>query len=196
MGDPKRLRKKYQTPSHPWNKQVIEEEKKVVKEYGLKKKKEIHIATSFLKKYKDIAKKLIVDQTPQGMKEQKQMISKLHKYGLVQENARLDEVLGLQLSDVLRRRMQTLVQKKGLAKTAKQARQFITHGHVMVGEKCITSPSYLVSTAEEVFLVFKKKSALAQEDHPERATPAKKVKERAPRENEMGRGRRRPVRRR
>ena len=38
MGDTKRLRKKYQTPSHPWNKKTIEEERKIVNEYGLKKK--------------------------------------------------------------------------------------------------------------------------------------------------------------
>ena len=32
MGDPKKLRKKYQTPAHPWNKTRIEEEKILVKE--------------------------------------------------------------------------------------------------------------------------------------------------------------------
>ncbi|MBI2666601.1 30S ribosomal protein S4 [Candidatus Woesearchaeota archaeon] len=195
MGDIKRLRKQYSTPSHPWNKRVIEAEKIVVREYGLKKKQEIHIATSFLKKYKDIAKKLIADATPQGLKEQQQMMSKLQKYGLVQEGSRLDEVLRLQLSDILQRRMQTMIQKKGMAKTAKQARQFITHGHVMVGEKRITSPSYLVSTAEEAVLKFKPASALSQEDHPERATPAKAVKVLSPQQLEaMAERRRFPVR--
>src|SRR3989338_2444363 len=105
MGDTKLLRKKYRTPSHPWNKKTIEEERKIVNEYGLKKKKEIHIASSFLKKYKDIAKKLIADETPQGEKEKKQMMGMLQKYGFVQENARLDDVLRLQLSDVLQRRI-------------------------------------------------------------------------------------------
>ena len=162
------MRKKYQTPSHPWNKQVIEEEKKLVREYGLKKKKEIHIARSFLKKYKDIAKKLIANKSQQGAKERQQMMKKLNLYGFVSEQGKLDDVLRLQLADVLQRRVQTIMQKRGLAKTAKQARQFITHGHVMVGQKRITSPSYLVPMQDENFLAFRGTSTLAQEDHPER----------------------------
>ena len=52
MGDPKQLRKKYNTPRHPWIRATIESERVVVKDYGLVKKKEIHQANSFLKKYK------------------------------------------------------------------------------------------------------------------------------------------------
>ena len=38
MGDPKKIRKKYSTPKHPWEGARIEEEKKLLKDYGIKKK--------------------------------------------------------------------------------------------------------------------------------------------------------------
>ncbi|MDP7610203.1 MAG: 30S ribosomal protein S4, partial [Candidatus Woesearchaeota archaeon] len=41
MGDPKKQRKKYSKPSHPWQTERIEVEKVLMKEYGLKNKKEI-----------------------------------------------------------------------------------------------------------------------------------------------------------
>jgi len=177
MGDTKRFRKKYQTPAHPWNKARIEEEKILVKEYGLVKKKEIQIATSFLKKYKDIAKKLIADPTEQGAKEREQMLTKLKKLGLISQTAALDDVLGLEVKDILERRVQTLLFRKGLAKSPKQARQFITHGHVIVGGKAVTSPSTLVSIDGQHAITFKANSPLLDEEHPERISVAREIQE-------------------
>ena len=65
MGDPKKLRKKYETPMHPWKKNVIEEEKILKQDFGLNTQKEILIAKTFLKKYKNIAKRLIAQKTAQ-----------------------------------------------------------------------------------------------------------------------------------
>ena len=48
MGDPKKFRKKYQTPAHPWIKADIEENKLLTREYGLRTKKEILIAHSLV----------------------------------------------------------------------------------------------------------------------------------------------------
>ncbi len=168
MGDIKKPKKKYLTPAHPWIRAEIEENKELKKEYGLQKRKEILIAQSFLKKYKDIAKRLIADTTAQGAKEKQQMMNKLQKYGLLAENAKLDDVLSLTLKDILERRIQTKVYRKGLARSAKQARQFITHRHIAVGNKEITSPSYLVSLAEEEKIMFRGSSSLTAADHPER----------------------------
>ena len=39
MGDPKKARKKYSTPIHPWQKFRIDDEKAIIKEYGMKNKK-------------------------------------------------------------------------------------------------------------------------------------------------------------
>ena len=41
MGDPRKARKQYRTPSHPWQKVRLEDESKLAVEYGLKNKKEI-----------------------------------------------------------------------------------------------------------------------------------------------------------
>jgi len=178
MGDPKKFRKKYSTPSHPWQKTAIEEEKVVKREYGLKNKREIMIANSFLKKYKDIAKKLIASKTVQGAKEKQQVLEKLQRLGILGSTSELDHILGLSVQDVLNRRLQSVIYRKGLARTMDQARQFITHRHIMVGENEITSPSYLTSLEEEINLSFKAKSALADPEHPERAV----VKKEAPQE--------------
>ena len=41
MGDPKKIRKSYRTPSHPWQKQRIVEEDELLKTYGIKNKTHI-----------------------------------------------------------------------------------------------------------------------------------------------------------
>ena|SRR3989344_489137 len=175
MGDPKQLRKKYSTPRHPWVRTIIESEKVVLKEYGLVKKKEIHIANSFLKKYKDIAKRLIATRTlPQAQKEKQQILGKLQKLGLLSVGAELDNILGLELKDVLSRRLQSVVYKKGLSRSMKQSRQFITHRHIMVGDNEISSPSYLVLLEEEGAVSFKTQSTLADPEHSERIVLEKK----------------------
>src|SRR3989344_2174498 len=173
MGDPKKLKKKYSPPIHPWKKEAIDSEKKIKKEYGLKNKQEIYRASSFLKKYKDLAKKLIAKQdSAQKEKEKQQILSKLQNLGLLSNAAKLDDILGLQLNDILQRRLQSLVVKKNLARTMKQSRQFITHRHIKVKDTELTSPSYLVSTQEESAIAFKPNSTLNQEDHPERVVSA------------------------
>lgn len=175
MGDIKKLKKKYFTPRHPWKKSEIDEGKEFRKEFGLLKRKEILIASSFLKKYKDIAKRLIADTSKQGEKEKVQMINKLTNMGLLPAGSELDDVLSLETKDVLERRLQTILFRKGLAKSVKQARQFITHRHVSVGEKEITSPGYLLSLEEESRLSFKPISSLSDADHPERINITKEV---------------------
>jgi small subunit ribosomal protein S4 len=177
MGDPKKLKKKYSTPRHPWNKTDIDENNVLKREYGLRNRREILVANSFMKKYKDIAKRLIADETAQGVKEKKQMLEKLQRLGLLTASSILDEVLDLGLKDILERRLQSVVFKKGLARSMKQSRQFITHRHIAVGNKEITAPSYLISTEEENMLCFKGNSALSDEGHPERATAVPEEKE-------------------
>lgn len=169
MGDPKHLKKKYFTPLHPWNKANIESERKIVDEYSLRNKKEIFVANSFLKKYKDIAKKLIAVRTKQGEKEKEQVLAKLQHLGFLPAGAGLDQILSLELKDVLERRFQSIVYRKGLAHSMKQARQFIIHRHMKIGDQEVSMPSYLVPIAKENIITFKVNSSLANEEHPERA---------------------------
>ena len=168
MGDPKKLRKKYSPPRHPWIAGNIEIDKELIKEYGLRNKKEIRKMDSVLKKYKYLAKKLIAVKTIQGEKEKTQMMDKLQRMGLIQPGAELDDVLDLSIKDIMERRLQSLVCRQGLARSTKQARQFITHRQIMVGDKKITFPSFLVSREEESQVKFDPRSSLSQEDHPER----------------------------
>ena len=168
MGDPRKIRKKYETPSHPWHKDKIEEEKKLIKEYGLKNKTEIWRMETLLKKFKDQVKALASRIDEQSKLEEKQLFKHLLALGLIKEDAPLDTVLSLKLNDVLERRFQTLLVRKELARSMKQARQFITHGHVIVDKKKVTFPSYIVNLKEEALIEFVPTSPLGKEDHPER----------------------------
>ncbi len=173
MGDPKRIKKKYSFPRHPWQKTRIEEEKKLLEEYGLKSKREIWKMSSKMKNFSDLAKKLIAAKGPQAEKEKKQLLQKLSRLGFVDKNSPLDAVLGLNLKNFLERRIQTVLFRKGMAKTISQARQFITHEHIIVKGRKITSPSYLVSVDEESKINFVKSSSLSNAEHPERAVKEK-----------------------
>jgi len=176
MGDPKKFKKKYSTSAHPWVKADIDLYKELKKEYGLKTRKEILIAQSFLKKYMGMAKRLTADHTEQAKKEEKTILEKLQKLGLLSAGANLADILSLKLKDILERRVQNILFKKGLAKTVNQARQFITHRHVAVGNKMITSPSSLITLEQESQLCFVPRSVLSNEDHPERINQAAEIK--------------------
>lgn len=65
------------------------------------------------------------------------------------EAASLDDILSLTVEDVLSRRLQTMVFKKGMALSPLHSRQLIVHGHVTVGERVITIPGYEVGSQEE-----------------------------------------------
>ena len=153
MGDPKRLRKKYDRPLKPWQKQRILEEVKLMKEFGLRRKKEIWLAASLLRKYRSIAKEIIRLRSmndPRAEILEEELFRVLGQYGLLNENEKhVENVLNLTVRDILNRRLQTLVYKKGLARTPKQARQLIVHKHIMVGDKVVAAPSYLVKVEEE-----------------------------------------------
>jgi small subunit ribosomal protein S4 len=173
MGDPGKIRRKYDTPSHPWQRTRIEEERGVLKEYGLKNKKEIWKAETMLRDFKNQAKGLASRVDAQSKKEEKQLIDRLISMGLLKHGDSLDTVLGLNLKSVLDRRLQTFLVKKAFSRTHTQARQFITHGHILIGEKKITFPSYFVTVKDEGMVQFMPKSTLSKEDHPERALVGK-----------------------
>ncbi len=175
MGDPKKTRSKFSGPKHPWQGWRIEEERIVKKNYGLKNKREIWKANSELRRLNGQAKKLIRARRKsdaQSVKEQKQLLDRLCKLGLVNEGAALEDVLALELKDILDRRLQTMVHKSGLSLTPKQARQFIVHGNIFVDGKKVTVPSYLISRDEEFKIIFNPNSSLSKDEHPERVKKA------------------------
>ena len=149
MGDPRKLRKKFSNPSHPWQKERIEAEKEILKQYGLRRKYEVWKMDSLLKKFLHRAKTIIGEKSVQSDMEKRQLLERLCSLGLLKKDSRVEDVLDLKLKDILERRLQTLVCRKKLAGTMLQARQFITHEHIALGIKKITAPSYLVSVDEE-----------------------------------------------
>lgn len=149
MGDPKRQRKQYATPLRPWDSERIEEEAAWLKNYGLKSKKEVWRTETLLRDFRREARKLMAASGEQAEKESEQLLERLQDLGLMEEGSSIVDVLRLDIEDVLRRRLQSVVSEKDLARTPDQARQMISHGHIQVGGRCIKEPGYLVSVEEE-----------------------------------------------
>ncbi|HLD49406.1 MAG TPA: 30S ribosomal protein S4 [archaeon] len=146
MGHPKKQKKKYERPRKPYDKVRIEKEKNILHEFGLRRKKEIWRAEAILRNYRRRAREL---QAQKDEKKEKEMFEKLKKMGLVNDDANIEDVLGLTLHDLLSRRLQTIIYKKGMAFTPKQARQLIAHGHIRLEGRKVNYPSYLVKKGEE-----------------------------------------------
>ena len=163
MGDPKKQRKKFSKPSHPWQKERITAERGILEQYGLKRKYEIWKMGSTLKKFLHRAKTIIGERTSQSELEKRQLLDRLYVLGLLKKDSKVEDVLNLTLRNILERRLQTLVYRKNIAKTILQSRQFITHEHIVVGARKITTPSYLVSIEEEpnIKLINEKKVQLS-----------------------------------
>jgi len=169
MGDPRRVRKKFERPGHPWQKARLEEEKVLKYEYRLKNKKELYKANSLLKSFANQAKKLTASRTKQSEVEAELFIKRLSRLGLVTVDAKLDDVLNLKPRDLLERRLQTIMFRKGLARSMNQARQFISHRHVLVADNIVDVPGYIVPVSEESSIMFSESSGLSNPEHPERA---------------------------
>jgi small subunit ribosomal protein S4 len=171
MGDPKFSRKKYDTPSHPWQAARIKEENELLKKYGLKNKTEAWKAQSYLRALRRQARELqarLRTKDPQAEKEFKALILRVAHLGLLPENATLDDILTLNIESILGRRLQTLVYQKGLAGTLSQARQMITHGHIGVSGRKFRVPGYLVKQIESENISYGDGSPFTSELHPMR----------------------------
>lgn len=171
MGHPKRPRKKYETPSHPWQEERIKHENELMKKYGLKNKREIWKAETQLKKYRNLARSLLAkigSEEGQHKREIDQLLTHLIRMDILDMGATLDDVLALHEEDILARRLQTIVYLKGLALTPKQARQLIVHGHIAIGGRKVTAPSYMVGADEENEIDYAPCSPLADLLHPAR----------------------------
>ena len=149
MGDPKRPKKKYKTPRHPWRADVLKAELEIMGTYGLRNKRELWRAKTMVSNFRRIARQLISQPPEVRRKREEELLGKLYRLGLLDEGAVLDNVLDLKVEDLLERRLQTLVWRKGLAKSPYQARQLIVHGHIAIGGRKVYSPGYLVRRDEE-----------------------------------------------
>ncbi len=166
MGDPKKQRKKFDTPRFRWRKDVLQEELKLLGQYGLRNKHELWRHKTTLSKTRGIARSLISESAETRAKMENELLAQLKKKGILQETAVLDNVLDLTIEDILERRLQTIVFRKGLARTTFQARQLITHGHVTIDNRRVTIPGYIVPREEEAKILYSPESAIAKQEHP------------------------------
>lgn len=149
MGDPKKPRKKYSRPKSPWRSDQLAQELYLVGTYGLRNKRELWKAQTQLSKIRKQARRLLAASEDIRLREERKLLDSLIRKGLVKEGATLDDILSLTVEDVLAKRLQTVIFKKGLAVSPLQARQMIVHGHVTVGERVVRIPSYWVKRDEE-----------------------------------------------
>lgn len=178
MGYPGKNHKQYATPKRRFEKTRLEDEKRLIIDYGLRNKRELWKAQSVLRKYRAAARELVALRSAginleEYEKKRDQLINHLYRYGLIGENPEVGDVLALKVEQQLDRRLQTLVLRKGLARSPKQARQFITHGHIAIAGRRVTIPSYRVERAEEQEITYYGPSPLTNDVHPERGRIAR-----------------------
>lgn len=166
MGHPKKPKKKYLRPGKPWEKERIIRERDIINTYGYKNKKEIWGFTAMLRGFRAQARKIVALGNEQAKKEGENLLNRLIKMGLLDKKSTLDNVLELTINNISERRLLTLVMRQGLARTPKQARQFVTHRHIMVGGKVVTSPNYIVLKDEEKNIIFTSNSPFKSKHHP------------------------------
>jgi small subunit ribosomal protein S4 len=149
LGDPKKARKTYSRPRSPWRADQLAQELYLLGTFGLRNKRELWKAETSLSSTRKQARTLLAATTEVRQREERKLLGSLHRSGLVEEKAALDDILNLTVEDVLGRRLQTMVFKKGMALSPLHSRQLIVHGHVMVGERTIKIPGYLVRRDED-----------------------------------------------
>ena len=134
----KRKHKLYSNPKKPFDKLRIDEEKEIKEEFGLKNKKEIWKAEAKVKLIRNKARNLIKSPPEQ----QNGLFDQLKKIGLKTNS--LTDAFALNIKSYLERRLQTVVFKKKLVNTIKEARQKIVHRKILIDGKVINKPSYIV----------------------------------------------------
>ncbi|MCL5419922.1 MAG: 30S ribosomal protein S4 [Candidatus Marsarchaeota archaeon] len=173
MGDPKRIRRKYEKTKMMWNKERIEHEHEIRDRYGLSTLKELWKATTEVEKIRRNVREVLAGRSTEETG--KQIIARLSKYGIVKPGATLDDLLVVSPEAILERRLQSVVFRKGMSKSARQARQLISHGFISVNGRRINAAGYLVAKEEEDAVSYWKPINLDHNTKTGTAEPSKTV---------------------
>jgi small subunit ribosomal protein S4 len=146
-----------------WEKSRIGEDKDLKEEYALRSMHELWRGKTILRKIRREARRIQSRKGANLEKSLEQLLLRVKTFLIRKQSVTLDEILSLETRDILERRLQTIVWKKHLARTCTQARQFITHGLVLVGGKKISAPSYLVKFSEEASVELSRPVKLGEE---------------------------------
>jgi small subunit ribosomal protein S4 len=167
MGDPRRQKKKYVVPKRPFDSDRFEEELQLIGTYGLRNKKELWKHSTDLSNYRRIARQLLALPPSERQQREEDLVNKLTKLGMLEEPS-LDHVLDLTLENVLERRLQSIVFRKGMAASMHHARQLVSHGHIALDSARVTTPARLITVGEADRIAYTTKSALNDQSHPAR----------------------------
>jgi len=158
MGKTYRLfSKTSKSPRRPYEKERLDRELKLVGEYGLRNKREVHRVVYMLSKVRTVARHLLTlpEKDPKRLFEGSALLRRLTRLGLLSENEqRLDDILSLSVEKFLDRRLQTRVFASGLALSIHHARVLIRQRHIRVGKNMVNVPSFLVRLESEKVIEF------------------------------------------
>ncbi|KAF2353877.1 Ribosomal protein S4/S9 eukaryotic/archaeal [Trinorchestia longiramus] len=139
--------KRYATPRRPFEKARLDQELRLVGEFGLRNKRELWIVKMLLAKIRKAARELLTldEKDSRRLFQGNALLRRLVRMGVLEENRmKLDYVLGLKPEDFLERRLQTQVFKLGLAKSIHHSRVLIRQGHIRVRKQLVNVPSFIV----------------------------------------------------
>jgi len=154
-------RKTFVTPRRPFEKARLDQELKIIGEYGLRNKKEVWRVKFTLAKIRKAARDLLTldEKEPKRLFEGNALLRRLVRIGVLEESKmKLDYVLGLRIEDFLERRLQTQVFKLGLAKSIHHARVLIRQRHIRVRKQVVNIPSFIVRLDSQKHIDFSLKS--------------------------------------
>ncbi|MBN2335563.1 30S ribosomal protein S4 [Candidatus Bathyarchaeota archaeon] len=166
MGDPKKKHRTFNTPKRPYQTDALTEELRTIGVYGLRNKRELWKAHTELSALRGRARELLSLDAAERERRERELVYKLYKRGLVMENSRLEDVLTLSVEDLLERRLQTYIFRRGMVRSLFQARQLISHGHIEIEGRKVTSPSYQVRIDDEETLDYAVSSPYHNPEHP------------------------------
>lgn len=149
--------KTYVTPRRPFEKERLDQELKLIGEYGLRNKREVWRVKYTLAKIRKAARELLTldEKDPKRLFEGNALLRRLVRIGVLEEGKmKLDYVLGLRIEDFLERRLQTQVFKHGLAKSIHHARVLIRQRHIRVRKQVVNVPSFVVRLDSEKHIDF------------------------------------------
>ena len=144
-------------PRRPFEKERLDNEMKLIGEFGLKNKREVWRTQLTLARIRKAARTLLTldEKDTKRMFEGGALLRRLLRLGVLDEQkSQLDYVLALKPADFLERRLQTQVFKLGLAKSIPHARVLIRQRHIRVGKQIVNIPSFMVRTESQKHIDF------------------------------------------
>eukprot|EP00656_Telonema_subtile_P013777 TRINITY_DN16_c0_g1_i3.p1 TRINITY_DN16_c0_g1~~TRINITY_DN16_c0_g1_i3.p1 ORF type:complete len:162 (-),score=20.94 TRINITY_DN16_c0_g1_i3:217-702(-) len=122
-----------------------------------KNRREIWRLTLFLSRVRAVPRQLLPrgERAPRRIFQGQALMRRMIRYGVLEEDRqRLDYVLALKVENFMERRLQTIVFKRGLARSVHHARVLIRQKHIRVGRQIVDIPSFMVRVESQPHIEF------------------------------------------